>query len=153
MYLLFSGGLYLDATNGDPSEEMEGSIADEGGTLRIVRDDVAGGLFRFDQGTVVQWNFGAVPVVVQGYQGGALQGTDSLLTSSTSLVHTTLASANLNGLAIDELRVILDASSTSIAWEGIDNIVLTSVPEPSGFVLVGAGLFAMHSRRRIRPHG
>jgi len=90
---------------------------------------------------------------VEGYLGGVLQGTDSLVTSSTNLVHTTLASVNLNGVTIDELRVILDASSASPSWEGTDNIVVTRVPEPTSIVLVAAGLVALHSRRRIRRRG
>jgi hypothetical protein len=153
-YGVFSGGLFLDGTNGDPGAEMQGLIASNGGALQLVRDDIVGGLFTFDQASVEQWNFGAVPVVIEGYLGGALQGTDSLMTSSTSLVHTTLASVNLNGVVIDELRVFLDASSAGPGgWEGIDNIVLTSVPEPTSIVLVAAGLIVLNLRERSRRRG
>ena len=149
-YTLFGGGLFVDALNGNPGEEMEGSIPADGGTLQIVRNDVVNGLFTFDQASVVQWSFGAVPVVFEGYLGGALQASDSLLTSATSLTHTTLASTNLSGVMIDELRVILDASSSSPAWEGVDSIVVTPVPEPSTLALVGAGLIALQLRERSR---
>lgn len=149
-YSLFGGGLFVDALSGNPGEQMEGSIPADGGTLQIVRNDVVNGLFTFDQASVVQWSFGAVSVVFEGYLGGALQASDSLLTSATSLTHTTLASANLSGVMIDELRVILDASSSSSAWEGVDNIVVTPVPEPSTLALVGAGLIALQLRERSR---
>jgi len=152
-YELFSGGLYVDGSNGNPGAEIEGGTAAAGGTLKIVRDDVVDGLFTFDQADVQQFNFGAVSIVLQGYLGGVLQGTDSLLTSSVSLVHTTSLSSNLNGVSIDELRVFLDASSGPFAWEGIDNIVVTSVPEPTTIVLVAAGLVALNLRERNRRRG
>jgi len=154
-YELFSGGLYIDGSNGNPGAEIEGGTAAAGGTLKIVRDDVVDGLFTFDQADVQQFNFGAVSVVLEGYMGGALQGTDSLVSSSVSLVHTTLAGSNLNGVPIDELRVILNATNAPFAWEGIDNIVVSSVPEPSSIVLLGGGLglVGLHSRRRNRSRG
>jgi hypothetical protein len=154
-YELFSGGLFIDGDNGNPGAEIEGGTAAAGGTLKLVRDDVVDGLFTFDQADVQQFNFGAVPVGVEGYLGGVLQGTDSLITSSVSLVHTTLASSNLNGLSIDELRVILDASNAPASWEGVDNIVVSRVPEPNSIVLLGAGLglIALYLRRRSRPPG
>lgn len=127
-YVLFSGGSFIDAVNGDPDEVMQGLIAAEGGTFRIVLD--AGGQFTFDQATVQQFSFGAVPVAFEGYLGGVLQATDLLLTSSTNLDYTTLSSVNLNGVTIDELRVILDASSAAVAYEGVDNIVVNEVPNP-----------------------
>jgi hypothetical protein len=149
-YALFGGGLFVDLLNGNPSLEMEGFIPTNGGTLQIVRNDVAGGLFTFDEADVQQFNFGAVPVVFEGYLGGALQASDSLLTSASSLTHTTLASSNLSGVAIDELRILLDASSSPSAWEGVDNVDLTPVPEPGTLVLVGAGLVALQLRERTR---
>jgi len=147
-YVLFSGGSFLDPVNGDPDEVMQGLIAAEGGTLQIVLD--AGGQFKFDQATVQQFSFGAVLVAFEGYLGGVLQATDLLLTSSSNLVFTTLPSVNLNGVTIDELRVILDASSTPIAYEGVDNIVVNKVPEPTSIALVAAGLIALYARGRIR---
>jgi len=152
-YSLLSGGLFIDSSNGNPGEEIEGLIADGGGTLQVLRDDILSGLFTFDQVDLQQVNSGAVLIVFEGYLGGALQGTDSLVTSAVSLVHITVASSNLNGVSIDELRVILDASSGPFRWEGIDNVVLTSVPEPSNLVLIGLGVIPLHSLRRLRPRG
>lgn len=145
---LFNGSLFVDSVNGNPGHEMEGGVATGGGTLRIVRDDLVGGLFTFDEADVQQFGYGAVPVVIEGYLGGALQATDSLVTSATSLVHLTLASTNLSGVAIDELRIVLDASSAPFAWEGVDNVDLTSVPEPTSAALLAVGLIAIKLRSR-----
>lgn len=145
---LYSGGLFLDVALGDPAPEIEGSIADGGGTLSITRNDLIGGLFVFDEASVAQFNFGVTGVVVEGYLGGALQASDTLLTSSTDLVQTTQASSNLAGVQIDELRVILDASNAPNQWEGVDNITVTMVPESSTGVLLIAGLVVLAYLRR-----
>ncbi len=149
-FTLFSGGLFLDPVNGDPDGVMQGGIAADGGTLQLIRVDVVGGLFTFDQASVHQFNFGAVPVAFEGYLGGALQATDSLVTSASNLAFTTIGSTNLTGVAIDELRVILDASNATTSYEGVDNIVVSKVPEPSSMLLIAAGLIGLSSRAQIR---
>jgi len=152
-FALFSGGLFLDPASGDPDGVMQGGIVANGGTLQIVRDDVVGGLFTFDQASVHQFNFGVVPVVFEGYLGGVLQASDSIVTVGANLVFSTSASTNLSGVAIDELRVILDASSASTSYEGTDNIVLSKLPEPSTMLLVAAGLIGLSTRARLRKPG
>jgi hypothetical protein len=147
-YELFSGGLFIDAANGNPGNEVEGGIAGGGGVLRIVRDDVVGGLFTFDGAHVVQFSFGAVPIVIEGYLGGALQASDSLVTSAANLAHLSLASVNLNGVTIDELRVVLNATSAPFAWEGVDNVGVTVIPEPGTALLLLTGLIALRAGRR-----
>jgi hypothetical protein len=62
------------------------------------------------------------------------------------------ASVSLNGVLIDELRVYLDATSTTATV--IDNVRLTEtsaeVPEPATLLLVGGGMAAMFRRSRKR---
>ncbi len=121
-----SGGIFSDLLQGGPEPDMEGSIIDGGGTLRVTRNDVVGGLFTFDQVSVAQFGMGTTDVVFEGYLGGVLQSSDTFPTFPANLVHFTYASSSLAGVWIDELRVQLDAGAQPFRWESVDNIALSS---------------------------
>jgi hypothetical protein len=148
-YDTFSGGLFRDGQGNGDAYAMEGCSACGGGVLRIVRNDVLGGAFTFD-GADVMYQFGAVyPISFSGYLNGALVGTDVFQTLGNS-TYSTHGSLVLAGLAIDELRVQLDAASSFATV--IDNVVVTptAVPEPSTLLLLGAVFSGLAARRSLR---
>jgi hypothetical protein len=151
IYDTFSGGLYRDLDGNGGGNDMEGCSVCGGGVLRLVRNDVAGGLFTFD-GSDVMFQFGqAYNIRFEGYLLGALQGTDQFLTTSNS-TWSTYASSVLSGVQLDELRVYLDATSATAT--AIDNLRVTesvaAVPEPGTLLLVGGGAAALFRRSRQR---
>jgi len=150
IYSTFSGGLYRDTQGNGDAYDMEGCSACGGGVLQIIRNDVVGGLFTFGGADVAYQFTGAYPITFTGYLGGGLVGTDVFVTAATS-AYTTFASLALAGLAIDELRVQLDAETS---WATVvDNVRVTqttAVPEPSTLALLGAALAGLAARHRLK---
>lgn len=139
-YDVLSGQLFRDS-DGNPGEDMEGSSSGGGGVLRVVRDDIAGGLFTFDASDI-RFEFDMpVQITFTGLLNGITQGTDVFTTTGDS-TWSTVSSINLAGVAINELDVTLNATSTTAT--DIDNLVLTpvagSTPEPSSLLLLGSGV-------------
>jgi hypothetical protein len=148
-YSTFSGGLYRDTQGNGDAFDMEGCSVCGGGVLQIVRNDVAGGLFTFD-GSDVAFQFSqAYGITFQGYLGGVLVGTDVFATAADSSYLTYVSSA-LAGVAIDELRIVLDAQPNFATV--IDNVVVNvaRVPEPATLGLLGIALAGIALSRRRR---
>jgi hypothetical protein len=147
-YSTFSGGLFRDAQGNGDAYDMEGCSACGGGVLSIKRNDVAGGLFRFNSADI-SFQFDSVyPITFRGYVGNVLVATDTFNTLGNTAYSTVLA-ALLSGLNIDELRVQLDASS--IFATTVDNVNLTTaVPEPATMALFGTMLAGLALRRRAQ---
>lgn len=158
-YELLEGELWAQVVllptwlNGNPLPYMQGRASAGGGTLGLTRAD--GGVFTFDA-VDVAWHKQSGPfrasesIEFSGYLEGEFIASDQLETFSSHNVWRTVASSNLAGLAIDELRVRLDATnSINGPWESIDNIVVSAVPEPGTASLVAMGLIALrvHLRR------
>ena len=107
------------------------------GFMYIVREDVAGGLFRFDSLDAI-----GAPVTLIGLLRGIVVAEARLETGSA------VTSAAFSGLDLDELFVDPHYS--------LDNVVVhtvTAVPEPSTYALMlaglaGAGFVARQRRRR-----
>jgi hypothetical protein len=143
---------------GNPPPHVEAGDP-SGGTLRIVRADVSGGLFTFDGLDVAQaFATSSQTVRVFGLLGGVQQGEDDFATSASSDSWLTLDSANLSGVPIDELLIRLDFSASPFTIEEADNVRLTpttttpAAPEPASLTLVGigvAGLLGWRWRRRV----
>ncbi len=148
-YDTLSGGLFRDTQGNGDGFNMEG-LSGVGGVLRIVRNDVAGGLFTFDQADV-GWQFNlALGISFEGFLLGVSTGTDTFITTADS-AYSTQFSSLLAGVQIDELRVTLAAPSGTASI--LDNVVLnerSSVPEPATVLLLGIGLagVALRSGRR-----
>ena len=140
-YDVLSGQLFRDS-DGNPGEDMEGSSGGGGGVLRVVRNDMVGGLFTFDASDIRFEYDMAVQITFTGLLNGITQGTDVFTTTADS-TWTTVDSINLAGVDINELEVTLIASPTTAT--DIDNLVLTPVtssttPEPSSLLLLGSGI-------------
>jgi hypothetical protein len=165
-YNALAGGFFRSATRGNPAPDIEAYpfAPGGGGVLDVVRNDVTGGLFTFDAADIAQFVYGiAMPVHFAGYRGGVFQGADTFTTSAASGLFTTVSSANLRGVLLDELQLELDGNigdprHMSGFWEAADNLTLTPqaapsaapVPEPSTFVLVALGGGALAGWRRWR---
>ena len=148
----FSGGLTRNTViGGNPVPHLE-SVVNVGGVLRIVRNDIAGGLFTFDFADVAVYNFNGNNVAVEGFLLGASQGIDTLITQAGNDNWATRASVILNGVFIDELRITLNSSSSGLTE--LDNVVLTtptaqSVPDAGGtLALLLAGCVCIGGLRR-----
>lgn len=158
-YDVFSGGLYHAATGGgNPVPHLEGLASVNGGVLRIVRNDIAGGLFTFEAADVAVHFFDGNNVTVEGFLLGVLQNTDTLLTQAGNENWVTRFSDNLDGVLIDQLRITLNASTSDdeSRWEELDNVVLTtqttvSVPDsgPTALLLLSSCIAICGLRWRI----
>jgi hypothetical protein len=148
-----SGRLFGEYFGGNPAPHVEGVANANGGTLRVVRHDVSGGLFTFQGLDVAQENLGSPTIHVFGLLGGVQQGEDDFVTSALVDTWLTKNSLNLSGVAIDELRIRLDASGTTNAgFEMADNVRLTTVnavPAPPAVVLVGLGAGCVALKRYV----
>ena len=113
----------------------------------MVRDN--GGLFNFNSLDIAKNNGGATEIVVEGYVGNVLQATDTYMTTAANFDFINVISSNLSGLAIDELRIELDAGLSPAPIETIDNLELNIIPEPATTTLslLALGGFAMRRRR------
>lgn len=146
IYDTFSGALFRDTQGNGDGFNMEG-LSGTGGVLRVVRNDIASGIFTFDQSDVALQFNQSVNIDFEGFLLGVSQGMDSFLTTADS-AYSTQASSVLSGVTIDELRVTLATTPTTATV--IDNLVLTPIPEPSALITVGAALlsFGLFARRR-----
>jgi PEP-CTERM motif len=138
-YSTSSGGLFVNSA-GNPGHNMEGLLGAGGGVVKIV----SAGNFNFDR-----LDFGAAELEVEsqtlrveGFLGGASVGVDQYTVASDSGYHTEAASV-LAGKMISELHISLNANTAQQFTERIDNVVLTSVPEPASLALFGAGLLGL----------
>ena len=148
-YSTFSGGLFRDSQGNGDSFNMEGCSSCGGGVLRVVRNDVAGGLFTFN-GADVAFQFNTVaPITFRGYLSSVLVGTDIFNTALGS-VYTSHLSNLLSGVAIDELRVQLNATSNSATVVDNINVTASAIPEPATLALVGLALAGLAFRRRTK---
>lgn len=149
-YSTFSGGLFRDSQGNGDAYDMEGCSACGGGVLSIRRNDLAGGLFRFNSADI-SYQFDAVyPIAFRGYVGNVLVAADTFNTAAGSVYSHVLAGI-LAGVAIDELRIQLDADITFATT--VDNVNLSATaPEPTTLALFGAALagFAIHRRAQRR---
>ena len=145
-YSTFSGDLFRDSQGNGDAYDMEGCSACRGGMLSIKRNDVAGGLFGFN-GADISFQFDQVhPMASRGYVGNVLVATDRFNTGNTSAYSSVLA-ALLAGVALDELRIQLDADITFATT--VDNVNLSAtVPEPTTLALFGTVLASVALRRR-----
>jgi hypothetical protein len=155
-----SGMLFGNTSfGGNPLPHVEGFTNAGGGTLRVVRHDVSGGLFTFQGLDVAEYGLGTTQTIhVFGLRGGVQQGVDDFVTTATNNSWLTKDSLNLSGVAIDELRIRLDAGVGGAGWEEADNVRLTTVtavPAPPAVVLVGLSACCVAVRRyigrRMRP--
>jgi hypothetical protein len=141
-YSTLSGGLFVN-TFGNPGQDMEGTENVGGGVLKIV--SATGGNFNFNNIDFAAWNSlgaGSQTLMVEGFLGGSLVGTDQYTLANTSTFDptytnwTTEAASVLAGKTISELDISLNAGNLFL--EAIDNVVLTPVAVPGP--IVGAGL-------------
>lgn len=147
-YNTFSGGLFRDSQGNGDAFDMEGCSVCGGGVLTIKRNDVAGGLFNFNSADIALQFDTVYPIVFRGYVGNVLVASDSFNTLAGSIYKNVLAAA-LGGLAIDELRIQLDANQGFAAV--VDNVNLTArVPEPTTLALFGTVLAGLAIRRRAQ---
>ena len=160
---LWGQTVFAGDSTGNPFPHLEGLADAGGGTLRIVRTGAPGGLFNFDSADISTFGFGGIASIVSftGYLGGLIQASaDDLVTIVGDNNWVVRASANLSGVAIDELRVRLDGLVVirDFRWEQLDNVRLNTVtaptsngvPEPSSLALVllaAAGLGVSRVRK------
>jgi hypothetical protein len=148
-YSTFSGGLFRDTEGNGDGFDMEGCSAcgTGGGVLDLVRNDLAGGLFTFEGADIAFQFSSAHNITFAGYRLGNLTATDVFTTLDNS-AYKTVASLQLAGVLIDELRVTLDAAPTFAT--ALDNVRVTprAVPEPATLLLLGSGLLA--AARKLR---
>lgn len=142
--------LYRDGASGNPAPGIIGiPSSDVTHILTIVRD---GGnpLFTFDSLDVYQNNLGATQIVVTGKLNNVVVASDSFTTSATNFTYTNFSSFNLAGQTIDALEINLRGYLDTIShFEGIDNVTLTPIPEPTTLTLLTLGGLALLVRRRL----
>ncbi len=142
-FSLFSGKLFSNDSYGNPGGNIQGRNIQGGGVLTI--SQINGELFTFNTADVAQFNINTnASIAFEGFLNGSSVGLDSFL-ASTSVGNWTSYNSNiLDGVLLDELHVILDASTSSSSqwWEGVDNVVLTAkeIPEPAVLWLFGVVL-------------
>jgi hypothetical protein len=144
-YSTFSGGLFRDTEGNGDLFDMEGCSTCGGGVLDIV--NVTDDLFTF-LGADIAFQFSSAhDVTFAGYRLGNLIATDVFTTLDNSS-YSTVNSVKLAGVAIDELRITLDAALEFAT--AIDNVRVQAVPEPATLALIGSGLLIVARRMRAR---
>jgi hypothetical protein len=135
--------LFRDGGSGNPAPGIIGNpSADFTHILTIIRD---GGnpLFNFDSLNVYQKDLGATQIVVTGKLSNAVVATDTFTTSSTNFSYTSANALNLAGQTIDRLDIDLRGFVDTLSrFEGVDNVVVTPVPEPASLALLVIGSLA-----------
>jgi hypothetical protein len=162
-YSTLSGGLYVNRW-GDPGQDMEGNEGGGGGVLNIVSATSLDFYFTsLDYSAYNSLGTGTQTLTVSGYLGGVLEGTDTYILANTTVFNPsydnwTLEGANnLAGVKIDDLQITLnagfDVGAPGAFQESIDNVDLSSVPEPAAWAMLLAGFaglgLALRARRRL----
>ena len=142
----------------DPANQViVGSASTNGGTLEVVAASVTDPPFLFNSIDIAQTGFGETDVVVTGRLNGVTVGSDTFTTSTNSAEYTTVTANTLSGIQLDTLWVQLDAQTgfgggpipiRINRLEYVDNLVVTSVPEPTSLALLIPGLALIARRKR-----
>jgi hypothetical protein len=116
------------------------------GEVTISRTDVVGGLFTFDSFMLAQRDpTPGEDIRFDGFFSSSLVGMDVFFSTST---HTLRTPVNLSSASIDKLVITLKSSGSNFA--AVDDITVTSVPEPATLTLTLATLCAPIILRRYR---
>ena len=86
-------------------------------------------------------------VTMEAYSGGAVVGTDIVnLNFAGFMDHFTMS---IGGVAFDTVRLVgTGPNNEGTFFAVVDNVSITTVPEPGTFIAVGAGIALLALRRR-----